>query len=59
MIIQYYHSYEYREQLLVLMDSVSKLKFLAAAIFPGGHSFIATLYCALLNFSNQNMFGMR
>ena len=44
MIIEYYDTYEYREQLLLLMDSDSKLQFLAAATFLGGHSLIATLY---------------
>ena len=45
MIIEYYDTYEYREQLLLLMDSDSKLQFLAAATFLGGHSLIVTLYC--------------
>ena len=44
MIIEYYDTYEYREQLLLLMDSDSKLQFLAAATFLGGHSLIVTLY---------------
>ena len=48
MIIEYYDTYEYREQLLLLMDSDSKLQFLAAATFLGGHSLIVTLYMLLL-----------
>ena len=44
MIIEYYDTYEYREQLLLLMDSDSKLQFLAAATFLGVHSLIVTLY---------------
>ena len=44
MIIEYYDTYEYREQLLLLMDSDSKLQFLAAATFLGGHSLIVTRY---------------
>ena len=47
MIIEYYDTYEYREQLLLLMDSDSKLQFLAAATFLGGHSLIVTLYYML------------
>ena len=49
MIIEYYDTYEYREQLLLLMDSDSKLQFLAAATFLGGHSLIVTLYKVDLN----------
>ena len=44
MIIEYYDTYEYREHLLLLMDSDSKLQFLAAATFLGVHSLIVTLY---------------
>ena len=44
MIIEYYDTYEYWEQLLLLLDSDSKLQFLAAATFLGGHSLIVTLY---------------
>ena len=44
MIIEYYDTYEYGEQLLLLMDSDSKLQFLPAATFLGGHSLIVTLY---------------
>ena len=44
MIIEYYDTYEYREQLLLLMDSDSKLQFLAAATYLGDHSLIVTLY---------------
>ena len=44
MIIEYYDTYEYRELLLFLMDSDSKLQFLAAATFLGVHSLIVTLY---------------
>ena len=43
MITDFSYTYEYREQLLLLMDSDSKLQFLAAATFLGGHSLIATL----------------
>ena len=44
MIIEYYDTYEYSKQLLLLMDSDSKLQFLAAATFLGVHSLIVTLY---------------
>ena len=53
MIIEYYDTYEYREQLLLLMDSDSKLQFLAAATFLGGHSLIVTLY---YNYSYSSLF---
>ena len=59
MIIEYYDTYEYREQLLLLMDSDSKLQFLAAATFLGVHSLIVTLYVCyidnrMLSFAGQH-----